>query len=203
MIDPSAQADANIPAPDPAMFTSIWTEQDQQAVDAIGDPTGPQGNDREQILGSSGVGVHAMMRAKGELGVGEPEAYRKYVHYFGVGGQPLWCCYFLSWCFDTCAVCEKDKQVPWARYDSIGYTGSVYQWARAVGKLVAGPQTGDIYGRADQNHIGMVVGANPAGTEIYTINGNWGNRVAYASWHKRGNVWTTGGASVGLWFGRW
>lgn len=197
----SQSVDLNIPPPDPAMFTGEWTAEDQAAVDAIGDPTGPRGDDRQQILGSSGVGLHAMMRAKGELGVAEPQAYRKYVHYFGVGGQPLWCAYFLSWCFDTCAVCDNNKQVPWARYGSIGYTGSVYQWARAVGKLVGSPQTGDIYGRVDQQHIGMVVGASPS--EIWTINGNWGDRVAYASWHKRGGLWSTGGTAVGLWFARW
>jgi hypothetical protein len=198
--DTLEQAPADIPEPDPAMFEGELSAEARAAIDAVSDPPRATG---KALAASAGVGTYAVAQARTQNGVSEPAAYEKYVRYFGVAGTPQWCAYFVSWCFDTCQVCDHDRQVPWGRYGSIGYTGTIYSWARDRDRLVPAPQHGDIYGRADQGHVGLVVGANPAGTEIYTINGNWSNAVGYASWTKRGSVWVTGGSTIGLWFARW
>jgi hypothetical protein len=56
--------------------------------------------------------------------------------------------------------------------------------------------------RVGQGHTGLVVGADPSG-KTYTINGNWSNYVAYATWTAQGSVWVSGNSRSGLWFARW
>jgi hypothetical protein len=181
----------DIPEPPADMFSAAVPDEDRiEQLFADG------GSAEGSVVGSS-----AVVRARSQTGEREPDAYQRYVAYFGVGGHPPWCAYFVSWCFDTCEVCDHNRSLPWGRFGSIGYTGSIHQWALATNKVVAVPQHGDIYGRSDEGHVGMVVGAD--GNEIYTINGNWGDAVGYATWVKAGSVWRAGASSSGLWFARW
>lgn len=96
----------------------------------------------------------------------------RYVRYFvpGSGPQP-WCGYFASWCWDQAT--DANRRVPWG---NAGYTGSLRSWAASVGRLVARPQRGDLYGLRDLSHMGIVESVGRA--TFNSINGNWGNAVA-------------------------
>jgi hypothetical protein len=182
-----------IPDPDPAMFEAELTEEEEAAIAAI--PLEPV---QVELVGS-----YAVARAREFSGKCWPEM-AVCVRWFNVDGAPAWCAYFVAYSFDTSAAGNKDHTVPWARYGSIGYTGTIHTWAQQTGRIVTTPLHGDIYGRTDEKHTGLVVGANPQGTLIYTINGNWsGGCVGYASWTKQGSVWVSGNAQIGRWFARY
>jgi hypothetical protein len=110
----------------------------------------------------------------------------RYTRWFipGSGPQP-WCAFFVSWCLDR--VTDSNHRVPWP-YP--GAVSSIYQWARGSGHLVAKPAHGDIFGLGGE-HTGIVAGASADGGTIWTVEGNYENRVSSVS--RR---------SSGLWFVR-
>lgn len=150
------------------------------------------------VLGGGGVdnsaAVAAMVRlARGEMGVAESPPgsnsgtpLTRYVRYFGRGiGPSPWCAFFVSWAWDRAS--DGNHKVPWS---NPGYVPSVEAWAQKVGRKVSSPIHGDLFGVAG-DHIGIVVGSNPTKKIIYTVEGNYGGRVAGVS-----RNWS------GLWFAR-
>lgn len=146
--------------------------------------------DQTPVLESQ-AGHSAVVIARGEMGVRESGGqnrgvpHERYVRYFGANLPPLpWCAFFVSWAF-----AGAGRRPPWR---NPGYVGSINDWARDNNRLVRTPQHGDIFGLAD-DHTGLVAGANPQAGQIYSIEGNWGDRVASRLVNYR---------AVGLWFAR-
>jgi hypothetical protein len=109
----------------------------------------------------------------------------KYQSYFGDAPGTAWCALFVSWAVDMTG--NHDHKLPWG---NPAYVPAVESWARANGRLVSRPLHGDMFGMAGE-HMGLVAGASPDGSSIWTIEGNWSNRVL--SQTRR---------STGLWFAR-
>lgn len=124
--------------------------------------------------------------AESPLGSNAGPPLERYTRWFipGSGPQP-WCAFFVSWCLDR--VTDSNRRTPWS---NPGYVGSLYAWARGSGHLVAKPLHGDIFGLGS-NHCGMIAGASADGGTIWTVEGNYEDKVA--SINRR---------SSGLWFVR-
>lgn len=161
--------------------------------------------DATEELGATAARIKA--RATSELGTCEPAAFRKFVGYFDLGGQPAWCVYFMAWCWDTRAGHARRKTAPWkdAAYAGFGHTKNVHDWGQRTGKLRTKPLSGMLYGIEDgYQHTGLVLGANASTLEIWTINGNWGDCVKHQTWkHVRGRRWTSGSSEHTLFFSEW
>lgn len=152
------------------------------------------------VLGAGGIsraGHEAVKTALTQTGVVESGGedggipFKRYVRWFLPNyPKPLpWCAFFVSWCFDTCAIGNRNRRVPWS---NPGYVGSVYQWAKSNNRLVTTPVHGDLFGFGD-NHIGFVAGANNNTGTIWTIEGNYSDRVTQRSINYRASR---------LWFAR-
>lgn len=135
----------------------------------------------------SNAGHAAVVRARSQLGVSESPLgsncgipHERYVKWMAGRGTPCvpWCAYFVGWAFDTSTSGNKDGRAPWGES---GYVPWIYSWASRSGKLVRSPAHGDVFflnpTHPTNSHMGLVAGANPANKRIYTVEGNWGNRV--------------------------
>lgn len=142
-----------------------------------------------EAAAAGSIGAAAVQVAMGQRGVTESGGpnrgipYERYVQYFGRGIPPSpWCAFFVSWCF---------AQAGWRPgWTNPGAVASVHQWGQSQGRLVSVPQHGDIFGVGSQ-HMGLVAGANPQSHQIWTVEGNYGDRVTSR---------TIAYASAGLWF---
>lgn len=185
-LDPS-----EIPEPDPAAFELPGEEIAVEDLPAEEPPEAPEG-EREMLLApASAAGAAAVRIARGQAGVHESGGanagvpHDRYVRYFGAGLPPLpWCAFFVSWCF-----AQAGYRPPWR---NPGYVGSVLEWARNHGRVVSVPAHGDMFGFG-VTHMGLVVGANPTHGQIYTIEGNYSDRVGSRLINYRG---------TGIWFAR-
>jgi len=155
--------------------------EEAKAEDALAD---------EGVAAQSAIGAKAVQIARGQAGVVESGGedcgvpLERYTRHFGKGLQHLpWCAFFVSWAFD-----EAGQRPPWRNPGSVR---SIHEWAQAQGRLVSQPAHGDIFGRNDMEHTGLVAGANPAAGQIFTIEGNYSDKVG-------SRLMSTGG----LWFAR-
>lgn len=116
--------------------------------------------------------------AMNELSAGEYGMSNKYTNWYG---NPVeWCHVFVSWCAEQAGVSDK---IPYTALCSAGMS-KFQEWGLWQDSLSRGgyytPQTGDIiyytwsYG-ASVDHVGIVRYAD--GENVYTIEGNWGDRV--------------------------
>jgi hypothetical protein len=149
-----------------------------------------EGGAEELVAAQSAIGARAVAIARGQAGVvesgGEDRGVplERYVHYFGKTLPPLpWCAFFVSWSF-----AQASWRPPWR---NPGLVRSIHDWAQANGRLVSRPAHGDIFGRNDMEHVGLVAGADPGAGEIYTIEGNYSDRVGSRLM-----------STAGLWFAR-
>jgi hypothetical protein len=177
-----------IPEPDPAAFALPGREISPEELPALEEPDGA----RRLVTEAAAAGDAAVRIARGQSDVhesGGPNGglpHERYVQYFGRNLPPLpWCAFFVSWCF-----AQAGYRPPWR---NPGYVGSVHEWAAGHGRLVQQPAHGDMFGFGD-SHMGLVVGANPGAGQIYTIEGNYGDRVASRLLNYRG---------TGIWFARY
>ena len=140
----------------------------------------------------SPAGSATVQRARTQVNICENTGIplSRYVRHFvpNSGPQP-WCAFFVSWCLDTCEIGNNNSRVPW---DNPGYVPSVHQWAQSANRLVDVPVHGDMFGLGGQ-HMGFVVGANPATGTIWTVEGNYGDCVTQR---------TVNYNSAGFWFAR-
>jgi len=168
-------------------LTAGLTLPDWAAVDNVVD------DDRVATLGLATHAHRAVVQALTQRGVAETGEDRgvpleRYVRYFIPRSGPLpWCAFFVSWAFDTTG--DRNLKVAWG---NAGYVGSIRDWAGRTKRLVAVPQHGDIFGVGDQ-HTGLGAGANPEKGAIWTIEGNYSDRVAQRLINYR---------PAGLWFAR-
>jgi hypothetical protein len=176
--------------PDPAIYDLTVEEVEDAAL-----PDTPDDQDRlmEELAASvqSLVGDAAVRIARGQNGVAESGGedcgtpHTRYVRYFGASLPPLpWCAFFVSWSF-----AQAGERPPWR---NPGYVGSVYEWAKSNGRLVTTPAHGDMFGLGN-HHMGLVAGANPGARQIYTVEGNYSDRVGSRLMNY---------ASEGAWFAR-
>jgi hypothetical protein len=165
---------AEIPEPDPSIYELTVKELDLNAL-----PDEPE-EVSELVEGLTATvtslsGAAAVKIARGQSGVAESGGedcgvpHERYVKHFGANLGPLpWCAFFVSWCFD-----KAGRRPPWR---NPGYVGSVREWAQANGHIVGRPGHGDMFGLGD-HHMGLVAGADPDKGQIYTIEGNYSDRV--------------------------
>lgn len=149
------------------------------------------------VGGISRTGHEAVRTALTQRGVVESGGedggipFQRYVRWFlpNQSARLPWCAFFVSWCIDTSAAGNRNRRVPWP---NPGYVGSIYQWAKSNSRLVTIPVHGDLFGFGD-NHIGLVAGANNKTGTIWTIEGNYSDRVTQRSINYR---------ATRLWFAR-
>lgn len=186
-----------IPTPDDSIYEGTIEEiavEDLPDLEAAIEMQSEDGQGGVETLGlraaRSAIGHQAVLIARGQAGVAESGAancgvpHKRYTRYFGSNLPCLpWCAFFVSWSF-----AQAGRRPPWR---NPGYVGSFHEWARANGRLVSRPAHGDIFGLKDMSHTGLVAGANPGKGQIFTIEGNYSNRVG-------SRLMSTGG----LWFAR-
>lgn len=166
-------------------------EQSFPETDTPPPPPPPSGEEREidlldeldeledqhqvrSLIAGSAVGQRMVQIALSQRGVAESGGedagipFERYAKPFGYTYPVPWCACFVSWCYWQTTAARP----PW---DNPGYVGSVYNWARAKGKLVRDPSFGDMFGTSDR-HMGMVVARKRNGTFL-SIEGNWNDRV--------------------------
>ena len=194
-----------IPEPGPEVFDGVVEAPEDVAdmLDAVGfegpDADGVEdGNERLGVIENveslaanlSLVGPAVVHVARGQIGVCETGQnggvpLQRYVHAFWPSSKPEpWCAFFVSWCY----LQATRRRPPW---QNPGYVGSVNAWMRSAGRIVTTPAHGDVFGVSDQ-HMGLVVGADRAKRQIWTVEGNTSSGCV------KGNLrpWS------GLWFGR-
>lgn len=133
----------------------------------------------------SALGAAAVAQARTQLGVeddgnncGVP--HERYVHWIAGPSAPClpWSAYFVGWAFDTSTLGNRDHHAPWG---TSGYVPWIYDWAHRTGRLITEPSHGDVFflnpTSQSDSHMGLVAGADPSRTIIYTCEGNWSNRV--------------------------
>jgi hypothetical protein len=165
----------------PAMF-----DEPADPTDVPEPPDGPAGPEVEPtpeelepadlrlLVAGSAVGQRMAQIAISQRGVAESGGsnrgvpFERYVKPFGLTTPVPWCACFVSWCYLQTTASKPPWQNP-------AYVGSVYNWARAKGRLTRDPSQGDMFGISDQ-HMGLVA-ARLRNGRILTIEGNWGDRV--------------------------
>jgi hypothetical protein len=130
---------------------------------------------------SSNHGAAAVRLARREHGTKGGDKYERYFGY----GHVNWCALFVSWAVDLTG--NRDHRLPWG---NPAWVPSIHAWAQHNGRLVTTPRHGDIFGLGGQ-HTGLVAGATPNGSAIFTIEGNITNAVTARNLPSRG-----------LWFAR-
>jgi hypothetical protein len=165
-------------------------EPDMAELEKLGEPVNLQPEMvAEEAAAAGSAGVAAVRVAMGQRGVTESGGpnrgvpYQRYVQYFGRAIPPSpWCAFFASWC------CAQGGWRP--RWANPGAVASVRQWGQAQGRFVSAPQHGDLFG-LDSRHMGLVAGADPRAHQIWTVEGNYENKVTSR---------TINYAGAGLWF---
>lgn len=111
----------------------------------------------------------------GEVGYTEgPNNFNKYAPIVGVANNEAWCTTFQSWAFKT------------SGYQSLclmsNYSVDQYNWFNQRGRASGYPAVGAVvwFGPGGENHTGWVYSYDA--DYIYTIEGNFGNKVDF---HKR------------------
>jgi hypothetical protein len=121
--------------------------------------------------------------AESPLGSNAGVPLERYTRWFSPGSGPQpWCAYFVSWCLDRAS--DSNRRVPWT-YP--GAVQSIHQWASGAGRLVRRPLHGDIFGLGSE-HCGLVAGASADGATIWTVEGNYDDRVSSVS-RRSANLW--------------
>ena len=169
----------------------------------------PEGESLPEALLAAGPGAglpaKIKRKANSQHGIGEPKAYEIYCRPVGIGGTPPWCVYFLAWCWRQ-ATGKSQPHAPWENvtFPGFGHTQEVHDWAKQHDKLAQKPASGMLFGIEDGfAHTGLILGVNAQTLELWTINGNWGNKVANQTWkHVRGRKWKYGSNEHTLFFVR-
>lgn len=169
--------DSNLEMPD-----SMPRQMPEAAV-ALGDPVAIEMLDeilaeQSAVEGGSPHGHSAVALARGEMGTRDGSKYQQYFGY----GDVAWCALFVSWAVDMTG--NRDHKVLWG---NPAWVESVHAWAQRERRLVSKPEHGDIFGLGGQ-HTGMVAGADPSGSTIYTIEGNYSDSVT-ARTMSAGSLW--------------
>ena len=167
-------------------------ESDEEAILALGNAISPEELDQalregeelllaEPELAGSPHGAAAVRLARGEHGTRGGAKYQQHFGYENV----KWCALFVSWAVDMTG--NRDHRAPW---ETPAWVLHIHAWAQARRRLVSRPLHGDIFGLGGQ-HTGLVAGATPDGSAIYTIEGNITDSVISRNL-----------SSSGLWFAR-
>lgn len=145
-------------------------------------------------LGMAGSAVAMTRLARDQYRAGVAESppgsnngvpFTRYVRWFGNLPPSPWCAFFVSWCLDQ--VTDRNRRMPWA---NPGYVPSVHQWAAGSGRLVSRPEHGDLFGIGGE-HMGIVSASDERHKTIFSVEGNFSDRVACNT-----RKWS------GLWFAR-
>jgi hypothetical protein len=194
--------------PEPELPSAPPVEEPDHEPPEWFDEHDAEGMSEDLLAAGVGAGLSEKIKrkARSQLRIAEPEAYGIYCKPVGVGGTPPWCVYFLAWCWRE-VTGTSHPHAPWENvtFKGFGHTREVHDWAQQHGKLAQRPLSGMLYGIEDGfEHTGLILGANARTLDLWTINGNWGNRVATQSWkHVGGRRWKYGPHEHTLFFASW